>query len=268
MSATGRETLRHHYVDDGGVALRHIGAVTTLPHIIVVDDDRDIRQLIAELLAGHGFRVTGVADGIALRTAMARAPDVALVVLDLTLPGDDGLTLCRWLRSVSTVPIIMLTARGDPIDRIIGLEIGADDYLGKPFEPRELVARIRSVLRRAAQAPGIEPATGDDGDLRFGGWRLDRRRRQLIAADQTIVALSGAEYRLLDVFLAHPGQVLAREALHRLTGGAPDEALDRAIDLRISRLRGKLGDDGAAGAALIKTVRGRGYVFSETVERC
>lgn len=248
--------------------VRHIGAVSTSPHIIVVDDDREIRELTADLLAEHGFRVTGVADGVALRTTMARTSDVALVVLDLTLPGEDGLTLCRWLRSTSAVPIIMLTARGDPIDRIIGLEIGADDYLGKPFEPRELVARIRSVLRRAAQLPGVEPVNDEDGDLKFGGWVLDRRRRQLIAADQTVVALSGAEYRLLDVFLARPGQVLAREVLHRLTGGAPEEALDRAIDLRISRLRGKLGDDGAAGVALIKTVRGRGYVFSESVERC
>lgn len=238
------------------------------PHIAVVEDDRDIAALVAAMLGANGFRVSVAADGAALRTLLGRHGDVALVVLDLNLPGEDGLDVCRWLRRTGSIPIVMLTARGDPIDRVIGLEIGADDYLAKPFEPRELLARVRSVLRRTAAIPLGEPAPEADlGAVRFGAWRLDHRRRHLIAADSTVVALSGGEYRLLATLIAHRGEVLPREVLHRLTGGADDVALDRSIDLRISRLRGKLGDD-LEGSPIIKTVRGRGYVFSEAVERC
>lgn len=238
------------------------------PHIVVVEDDGEIAALVAAMLEANGYRATIAPDGAALRTVIGRHGDVALVVLDLNLPGEDGLDLCRWLRRTGVLPIVILTARGDPIDRVIGLEIGADDYLAKPFEPRELLARIRSVLRRTAAIPLGEPAAPDDATgVRFGTWHLDHRRRHLTAADGTIVPLAGSEYRLLATLIAHRGEVLPREVLHRLTGGADDVALDRSIDLRISRLRGKLGDD-LDGSPIIKTVRGRGYVFSEVVERC
>lgn len=238
------------------------------PHILIVEDDRDMATLIAQMLEASGFRTTIAGDGAALRTMLGRHGDVALVVLDLNLPGEDGLALCRWLRQTGTVPIVMLTARGDPIDRVIGLEIGADDYLAKPFEPRELLARIRSVLRRTAAIPLGEPLPDDDaGEVRFGAWRLDHRRRHLVSGDGVIVPLSGSDYRLLAILIAHRGEVLRREVLHRLTGGADDAALDRSIDLRISRLRSKLGDDLNA-SPIIKTVRGRGYVFSEVVASC
>ncbi|UAJ12046.1 response regulator transcription factor [Polymorphobacter megasporae] len=238
------------------------------PHIIVVEDDREIAALVAAMLRANGYHVSEASNGAALRTLLGRHGDVALVVLDLNLPGEDGLDVCRWLRRTGNVPIIMLTARGDPIDRVIGLEIGADDYLAKPFEPRELLARIRSVLRRTAAIPLGEPVLeSEPAEVRFGIWRLDHRRRHLIAADGLIVPLSGSEYRLLATLIAHRGKVLPREVLHRLTGGTDDAALDRSIDLRISRLRGKLGDD-LDGSPIIKTVRGRGYVFSEAVEQC
>lgn len=242
--------------------------MTDTPPIVVVDDDADLRSLVAALLEDNGYAVVPVRDGKTLREAMHKNPHVALIVLDLNLPGEDGLSLCRWLHGAApSVPIIMLTARGDPIDRIVGLELGADDYLAKPFEPRELLARIRSVRRRADAVPHAEPAGNDDGDVAFGAWRLDRRRRHLVRGDGTLVPLSGAEYRLLSALLARPGEVLARETLHQLAGGAADAALDRSVDIRISRLRGKLGDD-ASGSAVIKTVRGRGYVLSERVTRC
>ncbi|MDH7639368.1 response regulator [Sphingomonas oryzagri] len=235
--------------------------------IIIVEDDREIASLVSDMLRSNGFAATAVGDGPALRATLPRECDVSLIILDLNLPGEDGLSLCRWLRSVSTVPIIMLTARGDPIDRIIGLEIGADDYLGKPFEPRELLARIRSVLRRTAAIPSAEPLEDNDHNVRFGGWRLDRRRRHIIAADGTLVPLSGSEYRLLSALIEHRGEVLPREVLQAMAGGRAETVLDRAIDLRISRLRAKLGD-ALDGSPIIKTVRGRGYVFSEVIEPC
>ncbi|KQM18455.1 response regulator [Novosphingobium sp. Leaf2] len=237
-------------------------------HIAVVEDDPDIAAMVATMLQANGYRASTAADGAALRTLLGRSSDIALVVLDLNLPGESGLDICRWLRRTGTLPVIILTARGDPIDRVIGLEIGADDYLAKPFEPRELLARIRSVLRRTAAIPLGEPPMAEDAqEVRFGAWRLDHRRRHLIDANDTVVALSGSEYRLLATLIAHRGEVLPREVLHRLTGGADDVALDRSIDLRVSRLRAKLGDD-LDGSPIIKTVRGRGYVFSEAVTPC
>lgn len=238
--------------------------MTDTPRILIVDDDRAIRTLLAEHLDQHGFLTSQAEDGRAMRRALERAA-VDLVVLDLTLPGTDGLTLCRDLRATSTLPVIMLTARGDPIDRILGLEMGADDYVPKPFEPRELVARIRNVLRRGEGLTIV----ADDGvaarRVRFAGLVLDLERRQLQLADGTLVMLSGAEFRLLNAFTARPHHVFTRVELARLGGGRA-EATDRAVDLQVSRLRGKLGDD-ARAPTLIKTVRSEGYVLSTPVER-
>lgn len=233
-------------------------------HILVVDDDRDIRMLVAEHLEAHGFRVSQAGDGALMRKMLANAP-IDLIVLDLTLPREDGLSLTREIRAESQTPIIMLTARGDPIDRVIGLELGADDYLAKPFEPRELVARIKSVLRRAAALPpNLEPISARR--FRFAGWSLDLEARRLERPDGAIVMLSGAEFQLLKVFAEHPNRVLSRDQLMTLAKGREAEAFDRAIDLQVSRLREKLGDD-ARNPELIKTVRNEGYVLAARVER-
>jgi two-component system OmpR family response regulator len=237
-----------------------------IDHLLIVDDDRDIRDLLAEYLTRNGFRVTAVGNGRQMRAAL----DVAafdLVVLDLMLPGEDGLTLCRDLRTGRTraLPILMLTARADETDRVIGLEMGADDYLTKPFAARELMARIRAVLRRTRMLPpnlhGAEPAVR----LAFGGWTLDTTARHLLDADGTMVALSGAEYRLLRVFLDHPQRVLTRNQLLDLTQGRSADLFDRSIDLLVSRLRQRLADD-VRTPRYIKTVRSEGYVFAVEVE--
>ncbi|MEA3291111.1 MAG: response regulator transcription factor [Pseudomonadota bacterium] len=229
-------------------------------HILIVDDDREIRRLLSEYLRQNGYRTTAAPDG---RSALAALPDqrIDLVVLDLMLPGIDGLEVCRWIRAGSRVPIIMLTAKGEETDRIIGLEMGADDYLPKPFNPRELLARIRSVLRRAESAgadSGSSPAP-----LRFADWRLDPNRRQLIDADGRVVELSGSEYDLLRVLVTRPNRILSRDQLLDLTRGRDAAPFDRSIDMQVSRLRKRLGDH---EQKLIKTVRGLGYVFAAEVE--
>jgi two-component system OmpR family response regulator len=232
------------------------------PRILIVDDDREIRTLLAEYLEGNGFSATAVADGPAMRKAL-EASHVDLIVLDLTLPGEDGLSLCRSLRAQSNVPVVMLTARGEALDRILGLEMGADDYLPKPFEPRELLARIRSVLRRSVAPP--QPAgPAEVQRLRFGEWTLDLGARHLTGHNGVVVALSGAEFRLLRIFLEHPNRVLSREQLLDLTRGPDAEAFDRSIDLQVSRLRQRLRDD-ARAPQLIKTVRSEGYVLAARV---
>jgi len=232
-------------------------------HILVVDDDAEIRGLLREYLQKNGYRVTVVADGKGLWSAMAVAsPD--LIVLDLMLPGEDGFSLCRTLRARSSLPVIMLTARGEETDRIVGLEMGADDYLAKPFSPRELLARIRSVLRRTRSLPdNLAPET--ISAFRFGGWTLDAATRNLTAPDGVVIPLSGTEYRLLRIFLAHPNRVLTRDQLIDLMSSRDAGAFDRAIDVQVSRLRHRLGDD-AKEPAIIKTVRGEGYVLAATVE--
>jgi two-component system, OmpR family, response regulator len=231
--------------------------------ILIVDDDRDIRQLLVQYLEKNGMTAIAAGDGAGLRREMARHP-VDLIVLDLNLPGEDGLALCRSLRAMSTIPIVMLTARGEPVDRIIGLEMGADDYLAKPFEPRELLARIRSVLRRAVALPAnLEPLTAKQ--YRFAGWTLDLEQRNLERNGGALVMLSGAEFRMLKVLLEHANRVLSREQLMKLAKGRDADVFDRAIDLQISRLRDKLGDD-AKTPTLIKTVRSEGYVLSASVE--
>ncbi len=236
--------------------------MNTGPHILVVDDDREIRDLLARFLRRHGFRVETAADGKAMFAALA-AGRFDLVVLDLMLPGEDGLSLCRRVRAGSDLPIVMLTAIGEDTDRIVGLEMGADDYLAKPFNPRELLARIRAVLRRAP-----EVRRGADADrsrkLEFHGWTLDTGRRSLHAHDGALVDLTGGEFDLLLALVEHPGRVLNRDQLLDLTRGREAGPFDRSVDVQVSRLRRKIEDD-PKQPALIKTVRGGGYVFAGAV---
>lgn len=235
-------------------------------HVLVVDDDREIRELVSSYLKKNGLRVDVAPDGRHMR-AFLEANTVDLIVLDLMMPGDDGLVLCRELRAGKhkATPVIMLTARGDETDRIVGLEMGADDYLAKPFAARELLARIKSVLRRARMLPPNLRVTEAAQLLAFGDWKLDTVGRNLIDRQGTAVALSGAEYRLLRVFVDHPQRVLSRDQLLNLTQGREAELFDRSIDLLVSRLRQRLDDD-AREPAYIKTVRSEGYVFSMPVE--
>jgi two-component system OmpR family response regulator len=236
----------------------------TTGHILVVDDDRDIRLLVGDYLKKHGYRISLAADGRQMREVLAGS-GIDLIVLDLMLPGEDGLSLCRDLRARSDLPVLMLTARTEPIDRVLGLEMGADDYLAKPFEPRELLARIRNILRRVRALPTVGAAEAAQG-WRFAGWFLDARTRQLLSPEGVVVALSGAEYRLLEVFLTHPNRVLNRDQLMDLLRGRDAEPFDRSIDLRVSRLRQKLGDS-ARAPQLIKTLRNEGYVLAVVVEK-
>jgi two-component system OmpR family response regulator len=234
------------------------------PHILVVDDDREIRSLVVQLLRKHGFRVTDAADGRAMMEALDGGR-FDLVVLDLMMPGEDGLTLCRRVRATSSLPIIMLTAMGEDTDRIVGLEMGADDYLPKPFNPRELLAHIRAVLRRTGgEAP---EAQEENGGLRtFEGWSLDLAKRELRAPDGTLVPLTAGEYDLLAVIVERPGRVLSRDQLLDLTRGRDAVPFDRSVDVQISRLRRKLEPD-PKEPQIIKTVRGGGYVFACEVAR-
>jgi two-component system OmpR family response regulator len=228
-------------------------------HILVVDDDQEIRTLLAEYLERNGFRVTTVADGRDLARAIEER-GVDLVVLDLMMPGPDGLALCRDLRAKGRMPVLMLSARGEEVDRILGLEMGADDYLAKPFHPRELLARIRAILARAEPRDGV----GEIAEYRFEGFRLDLVHRTLTRSDGSRVALSGAELELLRIFLARPNQVLARDMLVELTQGRTAPAYDRSIDVRVSRLRSALGDK--REARVLQTVYGEGYVLAAKVE--
>jgi two-component system OmpR family response regulator len=232
-------------------------------HILVVDDDHETRRLLAEYLEKNGLCVSAARDGREMRRVLGRER-VDLIVLDVMMPGDDGLKLCRELRAESQVPIIMLTARVEDVDRILGLELGADDYLAKPFNPRELLARIAAVLRRAAHAPR-DPLPSEVAGYRFAGWRLDTTARSLTGADGAVVPLSGAEYRLLSLLLAHAGQVLSRTQLMDLMRGREHDPFDRSIDVRVSRLRQILHDD-ARAPRIIKTVYGEGYVIGVPVE--
>jgi two-component system OmpR family response regulator len=233
------------------------------PHILIVDDHREIRELVSRVLAKEGFRVSAAADGRGMRQVLADSR-VDLILLDLMLPGEDGLSLCRNLRTQSSIPIIMLTAKGDEVDRVIGLEVGADDYLPKPFGSRELVARIRAVLRRTGESTAAPGQAERPKHYRFDRWRLDTGRRELIRDDGTVVPLSTGEFDLLAVFVERPQRVLSRDQLLDLARGRTATALDRSIDTQVSRLRRKLEHD-AADPKIIKTVWGGGYMFTPAV---
>ncbi|MEK1939521.1 MAG: response regulator [Pseudomonas sp.] len=225
---------------------------------LIVDDNIELRELLSGYLTRFNIASEAVGDGAGMRKALA-ASRFDVIILDLMLPGEDGLELCRELRSNSDIPILMLTARCEPTDRIIGLELGADDYMAKPFEPRELVARIQSILRRVRDDRDA-PRNDERSSIRFDDWQLNGVLRQLQAPDGLVVPLSNAEFRLLWVFLERPRRVLNREQLLDAARGRSIEAFDRSIDLLVSRLRQKLGDD-PKSPRLIKTVRGEGYLF-------
>jgi two-component system OmpR family response regulator len=230
--------------------------------LLIVDDDREIRSLLADYLETHGYITLTAGDGQGMWACLEKHA-VDLIVLDLNLPGEDGLSLCRNLRAKSDLPVIMLTARSEPLDRILGLEMGADDYLPKPFEPRELLARIRSVLRRS-QTNGDNSEINKPQKLKFGEWVLDLVARHLVSPDNRVIALSGSEYRLLNIFLDQPNTVLNRDQLLNMTQGRDADPFDRSIDIQISRLRQKLGED-ARSPQIIKTVRNGGYVLTVNV---
>lgn len=228
-------------------------------HILLVDDDPRIRQLLVRYFEDEGYRITAVADGGAMRRCLGAGP-VDIVLLDLVLPGgEDGLTLAREIRAHSDLPIIMLTGRDDVVDRVVGLELGADDYIAKPFHLREVLARLRTVLRRRPAAP--RPAAAANDVLRFDGWTLDLGRRQLLRADGTEVPLTTGEFEILSVLARHPGRVFSRDSLMDMTRGRSLEAFDRTIDAQIARLRKKIEHD-PGRPALVKAVRGVGYVLS------
>ena len=234
------------------------------PHVLVVDDHRDIREPLARYLERHDVRVT-VADGSAAARRALKAAAVDLVVLDIMMPGEDGLALCRHLRETSRTPVILLTAMAEDTDRIVGLEIGADDYVTKPFNPRELLARIKAVIRRTRSLPpGREPASS--GTYRFDRWSLDTGRRELVDEDDVVTPLSTGEFLLLTALLERPGMVLTRDQILDLTQGRRAAPFDRAVDNQVSRLRRKLERD-PANPKLIATVRGSGYRFAGKVER-
>lgn len=235
------------------------------PHLLIVDDDYDIRELLSRFLGKHGYRVSVARDGKAMEQVLASTA-VDLIVLDLMLPGDDGLVLCRQLRSRSNLPVIMLTAMGEETDRIIGLEMGADDYLPKPFNPRELLARIKAVLRRFHSLPEIplqDKATPVQ-QLKFERWLFDTFKRELVDEEGVTLSLSTAEFDLLQAFVAHPQRVLSRDQLLDLARGRDANLFDRSIDTLVSRLRRKLETD-PKNPELIKTVWGGGYMFTALV---
>lgn len=231
------------------------------PHVLIVDDDRELLRLLARFLERHGLRVSTARDGREMRQALADWR-IELIVLDLMLPGENGLMLCRQLRATSSMPIIMLTAMGEETERIIGLEMGADDYLPKPCSPRELLARIRSVLRRTRSTATSQSQRARI--LAFEGWQLDLARRRLRSPDGFIVDLSPTEFELLAAFAEHPQQVLSRDQLLDLAHGRGAAPFDRTIDIQVSRLRRKIEPD-PKSPELITTVRGGGYLFTPSV---
>lgn len=256
----------------GGIPPRGVSASDLPPmsgegrHVLVVEDDGELRKLLVSLLRRSGFRVSGARDGIEMRRLLASAP-VDLVVLDVMLPGRSGFELCRDLRAAGRIPIILLTALAEASDRVIGLELGADDFVVKPADPRELVARIRAVLRRVESPEG--PHGGEGREVaQFASWSLDTRRRELLRPDGVVVELTSGEYDLLLAFVERPQRILTRDQLLDLARNRPYGGLDRSMDVQISRLRAKLGarphEEGEPG--LIKTVRGVGYMLSSPVE--
>jgi two-component system, OmpR family, response regulator len=232
------------------------------PHILVVDDDGEIRRLVAKFLRENGFHVIAARDGREMQASLASA-HVDLIVLDLMLPGTSGLELCRELRKTSSLPVIMLTAKGDDTDRIVGLEIGADDYLAKPFNPRELLARINAVLRRSAGSGATATVrTGKPRAYAFSGWHVDLLKRELLNPAGVVIDLSAAEFDLLVTLAEAPQRVLSRDHLLDAARNRAATGFDRSIDVLVSRLRRKIdSDDSDEASSLIKTVRGQGYMF-------
>src|SRR5262245_10580620 len=235
--------------------------MTSQPHILIVEDDREVSGLISRFLLANDLRVSIAKDGREMDREL-RCARIDLIVLDLMLPVEDGLSICRRLRAASSLPIIILTAKGDDVDRIIGLEMGADDYLAKPFNPRELLARIRSVLRRGRDRSTESSSRAEV--LTFAGWRLDRHSRRLLGPDGARVALTGAEFDLLLVFCEQPRRVLTREQLIDLTQGRSANPFERSIDILVSRLRQKL-EVNPKEPVLFQTIRSGGYMFSPEV---
>ncbi len=232
-------------------------------HLLVVDDDSEVALLLTRYLTAQGFRVTSASDGVAMRAALARE-NIDLVLLDLGLPGEDGLDLTRYLRSHWRGPVIIVTGRGEPVDRVVGLELGADDYVTKPFDLRELLARIRSVLRRTSgHAP---PDAGSGEAFVFAGFRLDPSSRELRDPKGAVIELTTGEYTLLKLLVEHPNRVLSRDDLMSWMHGRDAGPYDRAIDVQIGRLRRKIESDPSA-PALIKSVRGAGYLLAAKVTR-
>ena len=234
------------------------------PHILIVDDHRDIRDALSRYLADNGMRVTLAESAPSARRVLGQR-EIDLIVLDIMMPGEDGLSLCRSVREHRRTPVILLSARTEELDRIIGLEVGADDYVTKPFSPRELLARIHAVLRRTNELPpGQRPRTGDR--VRFANWTLHGPERHVVDDKGVVVSLSTMEYALLATFLEHPNIILTRDQLlEKVKGRGADEVFDRSIDTQISRLRRKLEDD-PRNPRLIKTSWGAGYLFASQVQ--
>jgi len=244
-----------------GIRLK-ISIMNGPPHILIVDDHREIRDLVSRILTREGFRVSTAQDGRTMRKVLADAR-IDLVLLDIMLPGEDGLTLCRSLRAASQIPIIMLTAKGEEVDRIVGLEMGADDYLPKPFGGRELVARIKAVLRRSRIAPEVETKVKPKV-YRFDRWALNSQARELVREDGVTVPLSSAEFELLLALVQRPQRVLSRDQLLDLTRGRVAGPFDRSIDTQVSRLRKKIERD-PSDPKIVQTVWGGGYIFTASV---
>lgn len=237
--------------------------------ILIVDDDQELRELLTDLLQKYGYEVESVANGTQMFEKLS-IHNIELIILDIRLPGEDGFSLCQKLRLNSSIPIIMLTANGDETDRIVGLEMGADDYLPKPFNPRELVARIKAVLRRFQEgtllAKAKERSPFSAAILKFSGWRLELASRRLLSPDNLEITLSAGEYTLLLTFLERPRRVLSRDQLLELIHHREATPFDRSIDIQVSRLRQKIEDD-PKEPKFIRTVRGGGYVFHPNVEK-
>jgi two-component system OmpR family response regulator len=230
--------------------------------ILVVDDDRELREQVVDYLREHGYSVLPAADGAEMERALAAAP-IDLMILDVMMPGENGLSICQRLSSGGGPAIIMVSAMGDEVDRVLGLELGADDYLAKPCSPRELLARVRAVFRRLEEARGGAPPRGRT--YQFAGFVVDTLRRQLRAPNGATILLTSGEYSLLNAFLEHPQRILSRDQLLEIARGAQVDVFDRAVDVQISRLRRKL--NSCSEVEIIKTVRGMGYLFDTKVVR-
>ncbi len=238
--------------------------------LLIVDDDKEIRELLADLLTKYGYQVQCASDGEQMFQVLEQH-DIDLIILDVMMPGDDGVALCRKLRIDSSIPIIMLTAIGEETDRVVGLEVGADDYLAKPFNPRELVARIKAILRRTQDnftkpSGQTEPEEAESNTVSFTGWTLDMDTRRLFSPDHVEIVLSAGEYSLLVAFIEHPRRVLSRDQLLEFTRNRSAGPFDRSVDIQVSRLRQKLEED-PKQPQIIKTVRGGGYMFTNAVEK-